>query len=529
MIGQAASIVRDLFIAGQVGLSPELDALLIAWGVPTALAAILSSGTSAALVPAFVETRLNLGLVPARRLAGAVALWATAGTGVLAAVIFVAADPIVSIVGIGLSEPDRAVAATYLRMMVPIGVIACLQHILLAVSQAEGRFATMAASNLAQPVTTLAVVLALWHWTGLTAVALAFLLGPLASLLVLLVDGVRSSTIPIPSLVPRGVGIRDLVRHASPLTLSAALLPLNVIVDRAIASLVTPGAVSALRYAETLVRTPISAIGPAWGSALYPALVRTARDGASAIGESTGVAIRYATAVFVPLSVLLMALAPLVVEVIYGRGAFDAEAAALTTGAVAGYAPLVAALMITPVLTNAHNAMQRGYVLLATGILNVTLNLTLNVLLAAWLGVAGVAASSSITAVILIFFLVSRMRELRAAHQLRTMVRNPDSFADGGNGSRGGGWAGGVDRNPDAPRSARSHRSLRLGICLRRQLVGNRHGAAPARARHPVGRHRPDGGSRIGAGASELTTALATRARSQRSQRESFARPASSW
>ena len=107
VIGQAASIVRDLFIAGQVGLSPELDALLIAWGVPTALAAILSSGTSAALVPAFVETRLNFGLDPARRLAGAVALWATAGAGVLAAVIFVAADPIVSIVGIGLSEPDR--------------------------------------------------------------------------------------------------------------------------------------------------------------------------------------------------------------------------------------------------------------------------------------------------------------------------------------------------------------------------------------------------------------------------------------
>ena len=40
-------------------------------------------------------------------------------------------------------------------MMVPIGVIACLQHILLAVSQAEGRFATMATSNLAQPVTML--------------------------------------------------------------------------------------------------------------------------------------------------------------------------------------------------------------------------------------------------------------------------------------------------------------------------------------------------------------------------------------
>ena len=92
------------------------------------------------------------------------------------------------------------------------------------------------------------------------------------------------------------------------------------------------------------------------------------------------------------------------------------------------------------------------------------LNLTLNVLLAPWLGVAGVAASSSITVVILILFLVARMGELRAAHQLRTIFGTLIRSAYGGNGARGGGWASGVDRNPDAPRSARSHRSLLLGF-----------------------------------------------------------------
>ena len=191
-------------------------------------------------------------------------------------------------------------------------------------------------------------------------------------------------------------------------------------------------------------------------------------------------AIRYATAVFVPLSVLLMALAPLVVEVVYGRGAFDAEAAELTTGAVAGYAPLVAALMITPVLTTAHNAMHRGLVLLATGVLNVTLNLTLNVLLAPWLGVAGVAASSSITVVILILFLVARMGELRAAHQLRilfgTLTRSLTAVMAPAVVVGLVVWTGIPIRLQVPPVVAVSV----LGIASRRQLVGHWNGPAPA-------------------------------------------------
>ena len=94
MIGRAASIVRDLFIAGQAAPLTGTHALLIAWGVPTAPAAILSSGTSAAPVPAFVEIGLNLGLVPAPGWPEPSAV-GYGGTAASAAVIFVAADPIV--------------------------------------------------------------------------------------------------------------------------------------------------------------------------------------------------------------------------------------------------------------------------------------------------------------------------------------------------------------------------------------------------------------------------------------------------
>ena len=79
-------------------------------------------------------------------------------------------------------------------------------------------------------------------------------------------SGFAAASFPLPALLPRGVGLRGMLSHSVPLSLSAGILQLNTVTDRAIASIIGPGAVSALRYGEALMRTPIAAIAPAWGA-----------------------------------------------------------------------------------------------------------------------------------------------------------------------------------------------------------------------------------------------------------------------
>ena len=62
---------------------------------------------------------------------------------------------------------------------------------------------------------------------------------------------------PVPR---RDTRLRSVAQHAAPLTFGFAILQINVIGDRAIASLIGPGAISTLRYADVLVRTPIGAL-----------------------------------------------------------------------------------------------------------------------------------------------------------------------------------------------------------------------------------------------------------------------------
>ena len=126
-------------------------------------------------------------------------------------------------------------------------------------------------------------------------------------------------------------------------------------------------------------------------------------------------AISAALAAFIPTAVLIAALAPLAVAFAYGRGAFGVDDIALTSTVVAAFAPLIVVLMVSPVLAGAHNARRRGFVLLATGAMNVVLNFVLDVALGAWLGVAGIALSSSVTSVLLTLFLAWRLELVEPA------------------------------------------------------------------------------------------------------------------
>jgi len=420
---QVLAIIRELFLAAQVGASAELDALLIALVLPTALPGVLTSGAITALVPAYLEARQAGGVREARRLAGTIVFWvAVAGAAIwLALTVF--AGLAVAVTGPGLSAIGRTEAISFLQLMAPIVLLTAVSAILFAVCQAEQRFFLMSVAGFAGQASALATMLLLWGALGLRAFAIGALVGQIVVQAALLGSLARWSLLPIP-VIGSGGRLGPFVRHAAPLTFGAAILQLNLVVDRAVASLLGPGAVSVLRYADVLVRAPIGAIAPAWGSAIYPALVRSTLTGAvDSLGLDTQRALRYASAVFVPVAMLTAAVAPLAVMVAYGRGAFRPDAIELTSQAVAAFAPFVLMLMISPILTGGHNARRRGNVLLIGATTNVILNFVLDIVLGISFGVIGVALASSISSGLVLVYFTRKMTITEPAFAVSAVTR----------------------------------------------------------------------------------------------------------
>lgn len=419
LIGQIFTLARELFVADKVGASADLDALLVAAVAPIMLASLLASGTSAAMVPGFLATVQESGREAADRLLGATLTWIVL-IGIALSVLVVAGSGVaISITGPGLAAGPRDIALGYMPILAPMLVFSAGAGLMAAAFQIHDRMRAIALAWIAGPVVSMFVTVGLWESMGLTALALAMTLQQAVAVAVLVLLAFRYGFMPPFALTAGREDSRRFIRHAMPLVISSSALQFNLLTDRAVATLIAPGAVSALRYAEGVIRIPMNAIGPAWTAAIYPALVRASLLGTSgSLGEAAGSAMRYVIAIFVPLAVATSALAPVIVEVAYVRGAFGERSAILTSGALAGFAPLLVLTMANSVLTGAHNARQRGVFLMSMGFLDAILNAVFNVTLGLTIGVAGIALSTALTMGIIQFIKAWRLGSIEDAFPL---------------------------------------------------------------------------------------------------------------
>jgi putative peptidoglycan lipid II flippase len=422
--GQVAGLIRELYIAYRVGASASLDALLVAVVLPVLVSGLLTSGLRAALIPAHAEIAATRGRVAAQRFVGAIATWTSIIAVLLALTLLILPGAGIALVGPGLSPPAKESAVGFLPLLLPLVVLGTLSQVLGAICQIAGRFGPIALSWLIGPAISLAVAVLAWDRLGLAAVAVGMTVGSAAGVGLMIVAAARIGALPpVTFRVPRAEVV-GFLRHAGPLTAGGALLQFNLVADRAIASLLSVGAVSVLKFGQQLVTEPLGSLSSAWTTSLYPSLVRSGVVGANrSLGALSSLALRYTLSIFVPISFGVAALAPLLVDVVYRRGAFDARAAADTALVVAAFSPMLALTMIQPVLTGAHNARRNGVLLAVTAVSNATFNLVLNLVLGRLFGVAGVALSTSITLTMLLLFLGWRLARAESDFDRRGVLR----------------------------------------------------------------------------------------------------------
>ncbi len=408
--GQVFSLLRSLFIAAAVGVSSSFDAVLVAMVIPTILSIFLSGSVRVALVPTYLRIADRAGEAEARRFLGGLLTYLTFAAMATAALVALLPGLSVSISGPGLGPEARLLAAGYVPLLAPMLAFMAMTNLLVGVCQIGRTFGPIALSTVLGPLAALIVTAALWSQLGISAYVLGTTVGTGVNLATLVAGAIRRGLLPAPSLRLDRAELQAFGRHVLPMSAGSAFLQLNLISDRAIATLLTAGAASALKYGQQIVTEPAAAFSTSWATVVYPAVIASGGPNArGTMGAAMTTATRYTLAVFIPVMVATMALAPLIIGVVYGRGAFD-QAAIRTTATVAvAFAPMLLLTMIQPVLVAAHNARRRGVLMGLTAVSNAVLNVVLDLLFGKVLGVVGIALSSSVTLAILLAFLTWRV------------------------------------------------------------------------------------------------------------------------
>ncbi len=372
LLSKVGGLVRQLVIAAAFGVGAAYDAYNYAYVLPGFLL-ILLGGINGPFHSAMVSV---LSRRPREEGAHILAALNTTVSALLLAVtvlLVLAADPLISLVGPGLSPELHAIAVVQLQVMAPMALLAGLIGLGFGSLNAADEFWIPAISPLMSSLALMVGVGLLWWQLGGQIGSPSFaMLGGLVLAAATLVGAFAQWLIQLPALMRQGLarfklvwdwkhpGVREVWRVMGPATLSSGMLQINVFTDLFFASGIV-GAAAGLGYANLLVQTPLGLISNALLVPLLPTFARlTAPDDQPQLLARIRQGLMLSTASMVPIGALFIALGTPIVALVYERGAFDASAAQLVAALLMAYGLGMPAYLGRDVLVRVFYALGDG-------------------------------------------------------------------------------------------------------------------------------------------------------------------------
>ncbi len=327
--------VRDAMVAALLGAGPVADAFLVAFQLVNVVRRLLTEGAlNAALVPAWLRLRDTEGVAAAAAFAGKLLGTVSAALIAATALLALAMPLVIAALAPGFAgHPTLQMAVHDARLMLPYLAFAGPVTVLMAVMNAQGRFALSAFSPLLFNIALIAAMAVLLLWrqdSALAAFIMAGVIGIAGLLQLAMLAFGRGEGTATPLRVSFDAEMRGFFAKAFP-GMIASSGPQLLMVTAAIIASTSPSAVSWLYFASRLIELPLGIVGVAMGTVLIPELSRAVQSGdASAVSHAESRALELAAGLALPATLGLIVLGEPIVRLLFEHGAFTAADAAST-------------------------------------------------------------------------------------------------------------------------------------------------------------------------------------------------------
>lgn len=430
LASRVLGFVRDVVVALTFGAGPVTDAFFVAFRIPNMLRRLLAEGAlSTAVVPVFADYAETRTPVEFLRMLRAVLGAALLALGVTSLLGIAAAPWLLRVLAPGFTgEPAQAELAVLLtRVMFPYLILVGLSALAMGALNTHGRFFAAALGPAVVNVGMIAAVLLLATRVEppIVSLAVGVLAGGLGQLLVQLPGLHRLGLLAAPSTELRHPALGRVVRLLLPAVFGLAAVQVTVFVNTLLASLLPPGSISFLYYADRVMEFPLGVFGIALASASLPAMSRQAAAGdLHAVADTLGFTIRVALAVTVPATLGLLLLRTPIVRVLFQHGQFGPQETVATVQALAWYAAGLVGFSLARIVAQVFYAVKEPATAVKLGLVSVAANIVAAVALMGPLAHQGLAAASSIGAYVNVALLLVVARRRFGGIGGRAIVRS---------------------------------------------------------------------------------------------------------
>ena len=413
VVVKLASLAKELIVARTFGRGDELDAFLIAFLVPSFAINVIAGSFNAALIPTFISVREVKGKEAAQRLFSNVVVLSSALLIVVSIVLALLAPFLLRYLGSGFSDHKLELTEQLFNTVLPVLVINGLAVTWGGVLNAGERFAWVSLASISVPLVIVAALLGGGREWGITTLSIGTVAG-FALEAGLIAWGLRRHGL---SLTPRWFGmdndLRQVMNQYMPMVAGGILMSSTLLVDNAMAAMLESGSVSALSYGNRVISVMTGIGATALGTAALPYFSKmVANQDWGGLRKTLNLYLRLIFLTMVPLTGILIYYSEDLVRLLFERGAFTQLDTQLVARIQAFFLLQMPFYIAGIFLVRLISALKANYVLMWGTFISVIINVAMNYFGMIYLGVAGIALSTSIVYMVAFIYLFSMLHRI---------------------------------------------------------------------------------------------------------------------
>jgi putative peptidoglycan lipid II flippase len=399
--------LREVTLASAYGAGIISDAFVIAMIVPSVFLALFGVAIGTIYIPQYVNVGVD------RRSFTNNLLTLIFIIALAFAIIFSAFPQLlVHMLATKIAAETFTLATGLMRVMVWSAIPVLLAGVLRAYLQMNDMFFIAISSDIMINIFVIISIISGKMTDHLILMGFGVTTGNFASLAILMIFCWKKDLRYRPLLDLKDRHLLETFRLMFPVLLTTAMLEINQIVNKSLASMLAIGTVSSLNYAAKINNVFATTIGMSVSIALFPQISEMAADGDEmALKKGVANCIKNLVPLLLPLTVGVVLLAEPLIRILLERGEFAPEATRRTAECLQMYTLAMIAANLNPLLTKAFYAMRQAKLPAVLSSVSVVVGVMFNFIFVGPLEHRGLALAASISAWLSTAMLVMALRK----------------------------------------------------------------------------------------------------------------------
>ena len=389
---------RELVLTSTYGASIEADAYIVAVSIPTVLFTSIATTIATTFIPIFYEVDKNEGNAESSKFLNNIFNILLILSIIISIIGFVFSGQLVKIFAMDFSGEKLALAVRFTKIMVICTVFIGLSSLLTSYLQIKDEYTIPGIIGLPYNLLIITGII-ISSKSNVEIMAIGTVIGIASQLFFQLPFAIKKGYRYKFYINIKDKYIKRLLILIAPVFLGLCVNQINTIIDRSLASTLGDGVITILNSANRLNGFVLAMFITTIISVIYPKLSNLSNNN-SEFKKLVRDSVNYVLLLLVPISVGTIILSNPVTSIVFQRGAFNQVATDMTANALAAYGLGMLGFGIMEILNKVFYSLQDTKIPMLTGIVTMTINIALNIILVRVWGHVGLALATSIAAYI---------------------------------------------------------------------------------------------------------------------------------